>query len=97
MVFNEKYGWKYGTELNNYQFEWSLVKCDKYGNYIAIKDVSKGPVCSLKIPVNFKYFRLLLTTSDGKTISQNVCELNSPLNPDTVIENKNDRLSDSHF
>lgn len=97
MVYNEKYGWKYGTELDNYQFEWSLVKCDKYGNYIAVKEVSKGPVCSLKIPLNFKYFKLLLTTSDGKTISQKICELNSPLNPDAVIENKNDRLSDSHF
>lgn len=97
MVHNEKYGWKYGTEVDKYQFEWSLVKCDKYGNYIAIKELSKGPVCSLKIPVNHKYFRLLLTTTDGKTVSQNICELNSPLNPGHVVENKNDRLLNSHF
>jgi len=80
MVHTENKGWKYGTEVENYKFEWSLVKCDKYGNYIAVKDLSSGPVCSLKIPVNHEYFRLLLTTSDGKTISLNICELNSPLN-----------------
>jgi len=79
MVYNEKFGWKYGIEVMDYQFEWSLVKCDKYGNYIAIKDIGSGPVLSLKIPVDHEYFRLLLTSTDGKTTSTNICELNSPV------------------
>jgi cellulose synthase (UDP-forming) len=35
-------------QVDGYKFEWSLVKCDKYGNYLAVKDVGTGPVISLK-------------------------------------------------
>ena len=79
MVYNKSTGWKYGTDVKDYQFEWSLVKCDKYGNYLAVKELGKGPVLALQIPTNYTYFRLLLTASNGQTITTDICKLNSPL------------------
>jgi hypothetical protein len=78
VIYNEQMGWKYGMQVDGYSFEWSLVKCDKYGNYLAVKDVGKGPVLSLKIPENHEYFRLLLTASDGKAICTDIATLNTP-------------------
>jgi cellulose synthase/poly-beta-1,6-N-acetylglucosamine synthase-like glycosyltransferase len=78
-VYNENTGWSYGMQGNGYEFEWSLVKCDKYGNYLAVKEVGTGPVLSLKIPENHEYFRLLLTVSSGKAISTDITTLNTPL------------------
>ncbi len=78
VIYNENSGWKFGMQAEGYDFEWSLVKCDKYGNYLAVKDVGTGPVLSLKIPKNHEYFRLLLTTSEGKTITTDITTLNTP-------------------
>ncbi|KAF0238628.1 MAG: family 2 glycosyl [Prolixibacteraceae bacterium] len=78
MIYNENTDWKYGMQVDGYSFEWSLVKCDKYGNYLAIKDVGIGPVLSLKIPENHEFFRLLLTASDGKAIKTDITTLNTP-------------------
>jgi cellulose synthase/poly-beta-1,6-N-acetylglucosamine synthase-like glycosyltransferase len=78
VVYNEGLGWKYGMQVDGYNYEWSLVKCDKYGNYLAVKDVGTGPVISLKIPDNHEYFRLLLTISDGKAITSDITTLNTP-------------------
>jgi hypothetical protein len=79
VIYNDSLKWKYGMQVDGYDFEWSLIKCDKYGNYLAVKDVGTGPVISLKIPANHEYFRLLLTVSDGKAITTSVTTLNTPL------------------
>jgi cellulose synthase (UDP-forming) len=79
VIYNENMGWKYGMQVDGYSFEWSLVKCDKYGNYLAVKDVGSGPVISLKIPENHEYFRLFLTAYDGKAIITDITTLNTPL------------------
>ncbi len=79
VIYNENKGWKYGMQVEGYKFEWSLVKCDKFGNYLAVKDVGTGPVLSLKIPKNHEYFRLLLTTFDGKAVTTDITTLNTPL------------------
>jgi cellulose synthase (UDP-forming) len=78
VVYSESESWKYGMQVDGYNFEWSLVKCDKYGNYLAVKDVGIGPVISLNIPENHEYFRLMLTVSDGKTIITDITTLNTP-------------------
>jgi len=78
MAYNAATGWKYGMQVQGYEFHWSLVKCDKFGNYLAVKDVGTGPVLTLKIPENHEYFRLLLTASDGKAISTDITTLNTP-------------------
>jgi hypothetical protein len=79
MLYDEDEGWKYGQVCENYSFEWSLIKCDEYGNYLAVKDIDTGPVLRLKIPENHEYFKLLLTVSDGKTITSTITTLNTPL------------------
>lgn len=78
VIYNQNTGWKYGMQVDGYDFEWSLVKCDKYGNYLAVKDVGTGPVISLRIPLNHEYFRLLLTASNGKAICTDITTLNTP-------------------
>lgn len=79
VIFNDIVGWKYGMQVDGYKFEWSLVKCDKYGNYLAVKDVGDGPVISLTIPQNYEYFKLLLTASNGKSVTTTITSLNTPL------------------
>ncbi len=79
MLYHKEEGWKYGLAYENYSFEWALVKCDEYGNSLAVKDIDTGPVLRLKIPENHDYFKLLLTVSDGKSVSSTLTTLNTPL------------------
>ena len=79
VIFDGSKEWKFGTNEDSLQYEWSLVKCDKYGNYLAVKDIGKGPVLALTIPKQYDYFKLLLTASNGKTILTDITTLNTPL------------------
>ena len=79
VVHNAATGWKYGMQVEGYEFHWSLVKCDKFGNYLAVKDVGDGPVISLTIPQNYEYFKLLLTSSNGISVTTTISSLNTPL------------------
>ncbi len=79
MLYDNSEGWKYGQDLENYTFEWSLVKCDEHGNYLAIKDIGTGPFLRLKVPENHDYFKLLLTVSDGNSVATIITTLNTPL------------------
>ena len=80
MHYDKTEGWKRGEEMSDLIFEWSLVKCDKYGNYLSIEDIGNGPKLSLKIPRNYKFYRLLLTTSkEGIITTSTITTLNTPL------------------
>lgn len=79
MFYDSLKGWKFGNEMKDLNFEWSLVKCDKYGNYLAIKDIGYDAKISLKIPVDHEFYRLLVTASDGKTVTTSITTLNTPL------------------
>lgn len=79
MYYDEKKGWIYGGNLPNLNFEWSLIKCDVYGNSLAIKDIGSGASIAVKIPRDYESYRLLLTTSVGETITQTISTLNTPL------------------
>ncbi len=79
MIFDENEGWKYGQSFDNLSFEWSLVKRDEHGNYLAVRDIHTGPELSLRIPENYEYFKLLLTVSDGRSIATDLTTLNIPL------------------
>jgi cellulose synthase (UDP-forming) len=57
----------------------SLIKCDEYGNYLAVKDIDTGPVLRLKIPKNHEYFKLLLRVSADNSITSTITTLNIPL------------------
>ncbi len=79
MIYDNQHGWKNATQVEGYDFEWALIKCDKFGNYLAVKDIGVGPVLSLTIPQNHEYFKLLLTTTTNGTINQTITTLNTPL------------------
>ena len=78
--YNKRFGWNYGQNMEGYSFEWALVKCDKFGNYIALKDLGNGPVFSLKIPENHEYFKLLLTVYNRNQVTTDIVTLNTPFN-----------------
>ncbi len=86
VMYTDSTNWSYGVDVDGFQFEWSLVKCDKYGNYMAIKDIGTGPVIALEIPKNHEYFRLLLTTFDGKLVTTDITTLHTPLYEQKIIE-----------
>ncbi|HLP18418.1 MAG TPA: hypothetical protein VK470_19315, partial [Bacteroidota bacterium] len=71
--------WNHGNELKDFKFEWSLVKCDIYGNYIAIKDIGDGDKISIKIPRDPERYKLLLTIIKGDIITTTITSLNTPL------------------
>ncbi|MBV5316069.1 MAG: glycosyltransferase [Prolixibacteraceae bacterium] len=72
-------GWKHGAEKKDLSFEWSMVKCDIHGNYLAIKDIGIGDTISITIPEENELYKLLLTTFKGKVISNTtITELNTP-------------------
>jgi cellulose synthase (UDP-forming) len=79
MIYDDAKGWKFGSQEADLDFEWSLVKCDIYGNPLAIKDIGNGPRLKLEIPRHHEYFRLLLTVSNGETISTHLTKLNTAL------------------
>ncbi len=79
MIYHDGEGWIFGNQAEGLNFEWSLVKCDIYGNPLALKDIGNGPELTLKIPRNHEYFRLLLTVSNGETISTYQTHLHTSL------------------
>ena len=79
MLYNDNDGWQKGQANSEYSYEWALVKRDEHGNYLAVKDISKRPVLSLRIPENYEYFKLLLTVSDGNMVTSTITTLNTPL------------------
>jgi cellulose synthase/poly-beta-1,6-N-acetylglucosamine synthase-like glycosyltransferase/beta-mannanase len=78
MYYDTVQGWKPGGEIKDLKFEWSLVKCDEFGHFLAIKDVGKSSVLSLKIPEDHDLYRLLLTTIKGDLITTSLTTLNIP-------------------
>lgn len=78
MCYNESSGWRFGKDVKNVSFEWSLVKCDEYGNCLAIKDIGSGGQITLKIPEDYRLYRLLLTAKKGNFISTRLVTLNTP-------------------
>jgi hypothetical protein len=87
MVYDEKDGWKYGWKSEGLKFEWALVKCDKYGNYLALREISQGPVINLVIPEEQDLYRLLLTVSDDVTVNFTITRLNTSLK-EAAVKNK---------
>jgi hypothetical protein len=79
MCYDSIKGWKFGREMNDLNFEWSLVKCDKYGNYLAIKDIGHEAKISIKIPQDQEFYRLLLTTLNGEMITSTITTFYTPL------------------
>ncbi len=87
MGYDSDAGWKYGEVIKNVNFEWSLIKCDKYGHLLAIKDVGNGAKLSLEIPEEPEYYKLLLTAINNDTIYTSITALKTPIISDPKIDN----------
>jgi cellulose synthase/poly-beta-1,6-N-acetylglucosamine synthase-like glycosyltransferase/beta-mannanase len=79
MCYDSMEGWKQGGAIKDLNFEWSLIKCDSYGNYQSIKSIGYGASVTIKRPQNHEFYRLLLETTKGKTITTTITTLNTPL------------------
>ncbi len=79
MVYEEHKGWQSASKFKDLKFEWSLVKCDAYGNYLAIRQQGVDAKISLKIPKHHSYYKLHLTVINGDYISTDITSLHIPL------------------
>ncbi|MBJ7881748.1 glycosyltransferase family 2 protein [Gelidibacter salicanalis] len=79
MVYDDKKGWQVASKQKDLKFEWSLVKCDAYGNYLAIKEMGTEAKISLKIPKNHTYYKLHLTIIHGDNIASDITSFNTPV------------------
>ncbi|WP_299390552.1 glycosyltransferase family 2 protein [uncultured Gelidibacter sp.] len=79
MVYSDKNNWQLASKHKNLKFEWALVKCDAYGNYLAIKEMGTEAKISIKIPENYTYYQLHLTVINGDYIATDITGLNTPL------------------
>ncbi|WP_282074673.1 glycosyltransferase [Maribacter aquivivus] len=62
----------------NIESKWSLIKLDKYGEMIAIKELGKGVEIQLKIPKNYNRYKILLTSIYKGYSIQKATMLNTP-------------------
>ena len=80
MYYDNTNGWKYVSDESHLKLEWSIVKCDSYGNFIAIKDIGDNPNIVVKIPKDYERYRIMLTVMNGNYTTTNMTTLNTPLN-----------------
>ncbi|TRZ44197.1 glycosyltransferase [Robertkochia solimangrovi] len=70
---NEK-RWSYTDRIPEAQLEWNLVKCDNFGNPLALKIIGHGKKLDLKIPQDYENYRLVLkyTKDDQVSITEDI-------------------------
>ena len=74
--------WYHAEEVNlDFKYEWTLIKTDAFSNPIALKKLGKGPEVTLKIPKNYKNYRLLLTVipPNKEYVLRKISKLHTPL------------------
>ena len=79
VTYSNKGGWELDSEEAKFNYEWTLIKCDKYGNEIALKELAKTPVIKLKIPKNHDDYKLQLSVVKGNQVRQVRTRLHTPL------------------
>ncbi|WP_298534001.1 glycosyltransferase family 2 protein [uncultured Algibacter sp.] len=79
MVFDNETGWKPASLSDKFHFEWTLLKCDEYGNEIALKELTKTSKLRLKVPKNHDSYKLQLSVISGDKVRQMRTELHTPL------------------
>ena len=87
MIYSNEEGWKSGTKKERFNYEWTLIKCDEYGNEIALKELAETPKLTLKIPKNHERYRLQLSVLKGNQIKQVQTKLNTLLIEVELSEN----------
>jgi cellulose synthase (UDP-forming) len=80
MINDMEKDWVFGEDIDGLKYEWSLIKCDKFGNPITVLDLGNESKIELEIPNNNKFYKLLLTVIDGDCASTTITRLNTPYN-----------------
>lgn len=80
LMYDSKKGWHQIELEDDLKLEWALVKCDKFGNYMNIKDVGHDPALLLDIPENHDSYRLRLSIIKGNRVNSTMTILNTPYN-----------------
>ncbi len=79
MFYDDSKGWTFATDNDGFKFEWSLIKCDDYGNYLAVKDVGFNATLNLTAPEKNENYKLLLTIIKGDKITTSLTSLKTPV------------------
>jgi hypothetical protein len=70
--------WIYPDSLKyNNAFEWVLVKKDRYGNKLALKELGKGISKSVTIPKDYHKYELMLIYNKNNIVSSVSTQLNT--------------------
>ncbi len=79
MVYNASTGWNLISSNKDLKCEWSLIKCDEYGNYLALKEIGTRAKLELEIPEPNHLYRLhLAIIKNDKVVASIVTGLNTP-------------------
>ncbi|MEO6348721.1 MAG: glycosyltransferase family 2 protein, partial [Aquaticitalea sp.] len=78
LIYDSKKGWRQIELEDHLKVEWGLVKCDKYGNFLTIKDVGNKPNLLMDIPDNYKSYLLRLSVIKGNKVTSTMTTLNTP-------------------
>jgi cellulose synthase/poly-beta-1,6-N-acetylglucosamine synthase-like glycosyltransferase len=68
----------FNDEEKTIQFEWYLVRLDRYGNTMFIKEAGKGPFLYLTVPAEPQYYKLYLEAIKGEKVRMVNSTLNTP-------------------
>ena len=79
MTHSNEVGWIPDYEEAKLNYEWTLIKCDEYGNEIALKELAKTPRIRLKIPKNHDLYKLQLSVLKGNQVRQVRTNLHTPV------------------
>ncbi len=88
MIYSNNQGWKPGSKNGKLNYEWTLIKCDRYGNEIALKELAKTPKLRLKVPKNHDSYRLQLSVLKGNQVRQVQTKLHTLLIDIKPLENE---------
>jgi len=86
MTYSNEQGWKSCSNNVGFNYEWTLIKCDQYGNEIALKELTKTPILSLKVPKNHDNYKLQLSVLKGNQVRQVRTRLHTSLIDTEVLE-----------
>jgi hypothetical protein len=87
MTYSNERGWEPGSKEGELNYEWTLIKCDRYGNEIALKGLAKTSKLKLKVPENHDRYKLQLSVIKGNQIRQVQTSLHTPVIEDELSEN----------
>ncbi len=87
MTYSNERGWEPGSKEGELNYEWTLIKCDRYGKEIALKGLAKTSKLKLKVPENHDRYKLQLSVIKGNQIRQVQTSLHTPVIEDELSEN----------